>query len=428
MKPFIADFHIHSHFSIATSKECMLEYYYKWAELKGVNVVGTGDFTHPGWLAEMEKKLIPKEEGLFDLKPELIEKTNTDVPLSLREDVRFILSSEISCIYKKNGRVRKIHSLILVSNFNAVKKINSVLEKIGNIHSDGRPILGLDAKNLLEIVLESDPDSFYIPAHIWTPHFSLFGAGSGFDTIEECFEDLTPHIFALETGLSSDPAMNFRLTALDKFSLVSNSDAHSPRNLAREANIFECEKNFVSIKEAIKTKNKFNGTIEFFPEEGKYHYDGHRLCKVNLAPWETISNQGLCPVCGKKVTIGVMHRVELLATRKKGENGESVRPFESLIPLAEILAELEKSGRNTKKVQNIYFKLLSTIGNELYILREAPLSDIEKAGFSKLAFGIKRMREGKVIVVAGYDGEYGKIKVFYESSDELSQGIQLKLL
>ncbi|MBI4651147.1 hypothetical protein HY745_07675, partial [Candidatus Desantisbacteria bacterium] len=392
MNSYIADFHVHSHFSRATGKECKLEYYDKWAQ-------------------QLEEKLIPQEDGLFVLKPEIRNDIEKNIPSICKNDVRFILTSEISCIYKKKDKVRKIHVVIFAPNLTTVKKINSTLDKIGNIKSDGRPILGLDARNLLEIVLESHPQSFLVPAHIWTPHFSLFGSGSGFNTIEECFDDLTPHIFALETGLSSDPPMNWRISALDRFTLISNSDAHSPQKLAREANIFSCKKSFSAIKNAMETKNKFEGTIEFFPEEGKYHYDGHRTCKRSLTPDETIANQGKCPVCGRDVTVGVMHRVEILSDRKIGEKSKTAKPFKNLIPLVEIIAESEKVGSGSKKVETIYFKLLNIIGNELYILREAPLPDIEKAGSPLLAPGIKNMREGNVLVEAGYDGEYGKIKV-----------------
>ncbi len=412
MEQYIADFHVHSYLSRATSKESNLEYYYKFAQLKGIDVVGTGDFTHPVWLEELEKKLIPCDNKLFILNPEIGKEITKDVPVSCRKkDVHFILTSEISCIYKKNGKTRKIHVLVFVPEFSVVKKINSILDKIGNIKSDGRPILGLDVRNLLEIVLESHPLSFMVPAHIWTPHFSLFGACSGFDTIEECFEDLTPHIFALETGLSSDPPMNYRLSCLDRFTLISNSDAHSPRNLARESNILDGEKSFQSIRDALNTGNGFLGTLEFFPEEGKYHYDGHRSCKVNLAPDETIARKGICPVCEKQVTVGVMHRVELLADRKIGKRAINAKLFENLIPLPEIISEAVKTGSNSKKVQAVYFKLLNTIGNELYILRKSPIDEIKKQGYSLIAEGIQRMREGKVDVHAGYDGEYGKIKV-----------------
>ena len=426
MNAYIADFHVHSYFSRATSKDCKPEFYERWAQIKGVQIVGTGDFTHPNWLKELEEKLLPKEEGLFALKEEFKNNAEEYVPPACRNDIRFILTSEISCIYKKNGKTRKIHVVIFAQDFSVVKKINSILEKIGNIKSDGRPILGLDAKNLLEIVLESHALSFLVPAHIWTPHFSLFGSESGFDSIKECFEDLSKHIFAMETGLSSDPAMNWRLTSLDNINFISNSDAHSPQNLAREANIFSCETNFKAIKEALQTGKNFLGTLEFFPEEGKYHYDGHRSCKVNMSPSETISKKGICPVCGNKVTVGVMHRVELLADRKKGEKPmQGAKPFESLIPLPEIIAESENVGVKSKKVTAIYNKMLDKLGNELYILRQAPISEIEKAGFSFLSVGIKNMREGKVEVHAGYDGEYGRIKVFTEVKNDDSQ---LKLL
>ncbi|MBI5418093.1 DNA helicase UvrD [Candidatus Poribacteria bacterium] len=428
MKSYTADFHVHSYFSRATSKDCKLEHYDKWAQLKGVQIVGTGDFTHPGWSAEIEGKLLPSDDGLFILNPAIRAEIDKSIPVLCKNEVKFILTSEVSCIYKKNDKVRKIHVVIFAPDFATIKKINSVLDKIGNIKSDGRPILGLDVYKLLEIVLESHPLSFLVPAHIWTPHFSLFGACSGFDKIEDCFEDLTPNIFALETGLSSDPQMNWRLSALDRFSLISNSDAHSPQKLAREANVFSCERNFSAIRDALKTGKNFDGTIEFFPEEGKYHYDGHRSCKVNLAPWETISRQGMCPVCGKNVTVGVMHRVELLSDRKIGEKSQNAKPFKRLVPLTEIICEAEKVGTASKKVDAIYFKLLNTMGNELYILQEAPIEQIKKAGFPLIAHGIKQMRAGKVKVQVGYDGEYGKIKVLTYEPDKNLGETQLTLL
>ncbi len=420
---FVADFHIHSHFSRATSRNLTFEQLHKWAQLKGLQVVGTGDLTHPGWLQEMKERLEPAEEGLFRLKNEYAKAMKAEVFKACQRSVRFILSGEISSIYKKNEKTRKIHNVIFAPTFEAVEKIQAALEKIGNIRSDGRPILGLDSRNLLEIVLETDSQAYLIPAHIWTPWFSLFGSKSGFDTIEECFEDLTAHIFAVETGLSSDPPMNWRLSALDRYTLVSNSDAHSPQKLAREANLFDTELSYPAIFEALKTGDPetFLGTIEFFPEEGKYHYDGHRKCGVRWDPKTTLQHDGICSQCGKKVTVGVMHRVASLADREEGEKPTHVHPFHSVIPLPEVLAEGYGVNPNTKRVKQGYEALLTQLGAELAILQDIPLEDIERVGGTLFAEGVRRMRCGKIIAEAGYDGEFGAIKLFEKQErDSLS--------
>jgi len=414
--PFIADLHIHSYYSRATSKQLNLEHLNKWAQLKGIQVVATGDITHPQWLKELREKLEPAEEGLYKLKQEFAKQTQHEVPKPCQGEVRFILSGEISNIYKKEDRVRKNHNVVLVPSFEAAQKIQDELDKIGNIRSDGRPILGLDAKDLLEIVLEANDLACLIPAHIWTPWFSALGSKSGFDSIEECFEDLSSHIFAVETGLSSDPPMNWRVSSLDKYTLVSNSDAHSPQKLAREANIFKNEMSYPAMLQALKSGDPelFGGTIEFFPEEGKYHLDGHRKCNMRMTSEETVANKGLCPVCGKKATLGVSYRVEALADRKLGEKHERALPFESLIPLPEIVAEVKGVGVNTKTVNKQLEILLSKLGSELFILRNAELSDIEKVGGSLIAEGVRRMRTCELDIAAGYDGEFGKVKIFSE--------------
>jgi uncharacterized protein (TIGR00375 family) len=418
---FVADLHIHSHYSRATSKDLNFEHLTKWAQLKGVQVVGTGDIAHPGWLQEMKDKLEPAEEGLFRLKDEYTRAIEKEVPGACHNTVRFMLAGEISNIYKKNDKVRKIHNVVFLPTFEAVEKFQAELEKIGNIRSDGRPILGLDARDLLEIVLNTDPRAYLIPAHIWTPWFSLFGSKSGFDSIEECFEDLTPHIFALETGLSSDPPMNWRCSALDRYTLVSNSDAHSPQKLAREANLFNTELSYPAVFEALKTGDSqvFGGTIEFFPEEGKYHYDGHRKCGIRWNPKTTLEHNSICPECGKAVTVGVMHRVEVLADREEDDKQENRPPFYSLIPLPEVFAEVLGVGAASKRVQENHRALLAKLGSELTILQETPLEDIEKSGGARLAEGIRRMREGDINVAAGYDGEYGIIKLFDEREKEI---------
>ncbi|MEW6599574.1 MAG: endonuclease Q family protein [Nitrospirota bacterium] len=406
---FIADLHIHSKYSRATSREMSPESIWKWAQLKGISVIGTGDFTHPQWLRELQEKLEPSGNGLFTLKEDL---HGNDVPDTCRSDVYFMLSAEISCIYKKNDRTRKVHSLLFVPDFADAARIGLALSKIGNINSDGRPILGLDAKELLKIVMEEAPRAVYVPAHAWTPHFSVFGAVSGFDSLEECFDELTPHIHAIETGLSSDPPMNRRLSALDDITLISNSDAHSPAKIGREANIFDTEISYASIMNAIKTRKGFMGTIEFFPEEGKYHYDGHRACDVNLSPKETIAHNYLCPVCGKKLTIGVSHRVERLADRDEGFIPKGSPGHHSIIPLPEIIAETLNIGVNSKKVNHAYLNLIGKLGSEFSVLMDVAPDDIETAGSPLLREAISRMRAGEVSIRPGFDGEFGKIKIF----------------
>lgn len=375
--------------------------------MKGISVIGTGDFTHPQWLAELRGKLEPSTEGLFKLRNILVMEAG-DVPSACAADVHFVLQAEISSIYKKNGRTRKVHSIVIAPGFREVEHINRRLGAVGNLSSDGRPILGLDAKALLEIVLEASPETMLIPAHAWTPHFSVFGAASGFDSLEECFEELTPHIYAIETGLSSDPSMNRRLSALDGITLISNSDAHSPQKIGREANIFSSEISYRGIIDALKTREGFGGTIEFYPEEGKYHLDGHRNCGVRFSPEETIKNGFICPVCRRQLTVGVMHRIDSLADRKKPKK----ETFKSIIPLQEIVAECEGRGVNTKGVQKKYFDLLEALGPEFKILLDVPLKDIEKQGGERIAEAISKMRNGDIHISPGFDGEYGNVKIF----------------
>jgi uncharacterized protein (TIGR00375 family) len=409
---FIADLHIHSCFARATSRDMSLESLWRWAQLKGISVVGTGDFTHPKWYKEMKEKLdVFPDSNLFRLKENYRDK---NLPASCMGEVYFMLTTEVSCIYSRSGKVRKIHCLLFAPDFTAVSRIYTALSRIGNLSSDGRPILGLDAKRLLKIVMDISDEVMLVPAHAWTPHFSVFGAASGFDSLEECFDELTPYIYAIETGLSSDPPMNWRLSSLDKVTLISNSDAHSPSKLGREANIFDTTLSYKSISEAIKTKRGFLGTIEFFPEEGKYHYDGHRACGVSLSPGETIKHNYLCPVCGKKVTVGVMHRIEKLADREEGFRPPNAPSFHSLIPLKEIIAETMKMGVNSKKVNREYFSLIEKLGTEFKILMDSPLNDIERIGSPLLREAVGRMRSGNVHIVPGFDGEYGKIKIFEE--------------
>lgn len=406
---FIADLHIHSKYSRATSGEMSPENIWKWAQIKGISVIGTGDFTHPIWFKELNEKLEPTNSGLFRLRNDF---RTEGIPDSCKADVYFMLTAEISCIYSKNGRIRKIHSILFVPNFVDAAKIGVALSKIGNLNVDGRPVLGLDAKELLKIVLDKSPEAMLVPAHAWTPHFSIFGAESGFDSIEECFEELTPYIYAVETGLSSDPPMNWRLSALDRITLISNSDAHSPSKIGREANIFDTDISYKAMIDAIKTRNGFIGTVEFFPEEGKYHYDGHRTCGISLSPQETIKHNYLCPVCCKRVTVGVMHRVEKLADRDEGFKPKGSPFFHSIIPLPEIIAKVLKVGPNSKAVDKEYQNLLQKLGSEFKILMDVPLKDIESVGSPLISEAISRMRKGDVHIDPGYDGEYGKIRIF----------------
>ena len=424
----IADVHLHSHYSRATSKNLDFEHLTQWAQMKGVNIVGTGDIAHPGWLQEMRDKLEPAEEGLFRLKDDVASAVQQKVPAACQGAVRFMLAGEISSIYKKNDRVRKVHNVIFAPTLEAVEKIQIELEKIGNIRSDGRPILGLPSRDLLEIILEIDPQCYLIPAHIWTPWFSMLGSKSGYDSLEECFEDLSDHIFAVETGLSSDPPMNWRVSWLDKYTLVSNSDAHSPQKLAREANVFDTELAYPAIFDALKTGDPahFRGTIEFFPEEGKYHYDGHRKCNIRWTPKTTLAHDTLCAVCGKPVTVGVMHRVEVLADRAENAKPMRAHPYQCLIPLPEILSEVHGVGPTSKRVQKHYMALLSTLGSELSILQDLPLADIEQAGGALLAEGVRRVRTSEVTIAAGYDGEYGVVKLF-DKQERASFGAQMGL-
>ena len=428
---YIADGHIHSYYSRATSRNLNLEHLNKWAQIKGLKVIATGDISHPKWLGEMRQKLEPGAEGFFKLRQEFAKTTQKEVPGSCSNEVHFILSGEISNIYKKNGRVRKIHNVVFFPSFEALEKFQKTLDRIGNIHSDGRPILGLDSRDLLEIVLDTDPQGHLIPAHIWTPWFSLLGSKSGFDSVEECFDDLTPHIFAVETGLSSDPPMNWRLSMLDSLTLVSNSDAHSPDKLAREANIFDCELSYESLFAALKNKagDQFLGTIEFFPEEGKYHLDGHRKCNKRMHPQETIANNGLCPVCGLPAVLGVSYRVEELADRPEGTPSPGAKDFKSLIPLTEVLGEVMEVGAKSKKVMSSYFAMLRDLGPELEILMNLSLSDIRAHSGDLVAEAIDRMRSGRVKPVAGYDGEYGVIHIFDKNEREkiLQQGTLFSL-
>lgn len=410
---FHADLHIHSKYSRATSRDCDLEHLAYWARRKGIAVVGTGDFTHPAWIAELKQKLLPAEPGLFRLPADAERTLDDRLPAACAGLTRFMLSVEISTIYKKGALTRKIHHLVYMPDFDSAERFNARLARIGNIAADGRPILGLDSRHLLEIVLESSPDAYLVPAHIWTPWFAVLGSRSGFDTVAECYGDLADHVFAVETGLSSDPAMNWRLSFLDRYRLVSNSDAHSPAKLGREATLFDTDLDYFALRRALETGDGYVGTVEFFPEEGKYHLDGHRKCNLRLTPAETKSLGGRCPVCGQAVTVGVMHRVEALADRDESPPPPpTAGTVNNLVPLPEVLSEIAGSGPSSQTVERHYDRLLNSLGAELSILETVPVEDIARADSSLLAEAIQRLRAGQVICDAGYDGEYGVIRVF----------------
>lgn len=423
MAKFIADLHIHSKYSRATSKDMTLEELDRWADDKGILVMGTGDFTHPEWFKEIKEKLEPSEPGLFKLKKQYKKETIKGT----FSKTRFFLSTEVSSIYSRpipsgaGNRVYRIHNLIFAPDIETVEKINAQLGLIGNLKSDGRPILGLDARELAKIIFNINPEAAIVPAHAYTPWFSLFGSMSGFDSLEECFGDYAKNIFAAETGLSSDPAMNWRLSKLDNIALISNSDSHSLQKIGREANIFDTELSYHGIINAIKSgAPKFTATIEFFPEEGKYHFDGHRLCGIVFSPEETKKHKGLCPKCGKKLTIGVMNRVDQLADRqniKISTNGnyhfhKNRVPYYNLVALDKIIAEAYGVGVTAKKVKEEYGEMIKNFGSELKILLDIPIERFKNNTDERIIEGIKIMRSGKVKILPGFDGEYGKINIF----------------
>jgi len=417
--PFYADLHIHSKYSRACSRDCDLEHLAWWARRKGVTVVGSGDLTHPAWFEHLRENLEPAEPGLFRLRAEQDREVERTLPASCRGPVRFMLSVEISTIYKRDERTRKVHHLVYVPDLDAAERFNRSLGRIGNIASDGRPILGLDSRDLLEITLESGPGSYLVPAHAWTPWFAVLGSKSGFDTVDDCYADLADHIFALETGLSSDPAMNWRVSSLDRFRLVSNSDAHSPPMLGREACVFDTGMDYFSIRRALETGDGYGGTVEFFPEEGKYHLDGHRKCDVCMEPAETRRHRGRCPVCGKPLTVGVLHRVEELADRPEGTRPDGAAGFRNLIQLPQVIGEILRVGPKSKAVAAQLATLTDRLGPELGILTTAPLDEVGRVGPALLAEALGRLRAGRVLRDAGYDGEYGVIRLF--EPDELER-------
>lgn len=409
----IADLHIHSRYSRATSKDMNLDLLSLWAKIKGIDLLGTGDFTHPAHFASIEEKLEPAGNGLFVLK-----ETKTADP------VHFMLTAEVSNIYTQGGKTRKIHNLIFAPDMEAARKMNAAFSRLGNIHSDGRPIFGFSAKDLLKIVLDSSPGAMLVPAHAWTPWFSIFGSKSGFDSIEECFGDLSDNIYAIETGLSSNPEMNWRVSGLDRVTLISNSDAHSPSKLGREANVLDSPMDYHEITRIIKERDRkrFLFTIEFFPEEGKYHYDGHRDCGILFSPDETLKSGGLCPVCSKPVTVGVMSRVNALSDRPQGFHPPGAIPSRELIPLEEILAEVFETGAGSVKVKREYKRITTEAGSEFAILLDMDEREIERIAGPKVASAVSKVRNKEVNITPGFDGEFGKINIFRRAEEVVPRG------
>ena len=406
----VADFHIHSKYSRATSNQSDLDELSKWAKIKGVGLLGTGDFTHPLWLQELKEKLEPTGKGLFRYG-----------------DTTFILTTEVNTLFYKNGRAKNVHHVLLVPSIEAVEKISEELSHFGDLASDGRPLLSMEAWRLAEIVLGIDPRCMVIPAHAWTPHFAIFGSNSGFDSVEECFEHQAKNIFALETGLSSDPAMNWRLSRLDRYALVSNSDSHSGRRIGREANVFDCALDYDEITGAIRNKDrtKFLYTVEFFPEEGKYHFDGHRKCNVCWTPAQTREHKLRCSVCGRPVTVGVMHRVENLADRPEGFVPPHPIPYKHMVPLDEIIGEALGVGPTSQAVEREYVNLIRQVGDEFTILLGTPEEELKKYASGRIVEGILRVRKGQITIRPGYDGDYGKVEIF--TGEEAKKEKQLEL-
>jgi len=424
---YIADLHIHSKYSRACSANLTLSNLAAWARAKGIDILSTGDFTHPKWLAEIETRLEPAEPGLYRLKKGYVAEDGggayEKAPVARGgRDVRFFLSTELSCIYKKNGRTRRLHLLVFMPALAAVKKFVAALERLEcNLRSDGRPILGLDAKEIVKLALAADPDSLVVPAHAWTPWFSVFGSESGFDSLEECFEELTPEIHAIETGLSSDPPMNWRLSQLDRVMLISNSDAHGVRNLGREANAFELkEPSYAALTGVLRRREheKFLYTIEFFPEEGKYHIDGHRACDYYCAPDETERRGGRCPKCGKDLTRGVLGRVHALADRREGARPKQTVDFRQIVPLEEVIAGALGKGRASKAVTTAYARMIEAVAPEFDILLDVPLDKIAAAAPPRVAEAVRRVRAGQVRVRPGYDGVFGRVSIFDEAAPD----------
>ncbi|HEV3497210.1 MAG TPA: endonuclease Q family protein [Actinomycetes bacterium] len=408
--PFYADLHVHSRYARATSRNAELVELALWARRKGIAVLGTGDFTHPAWFGELQEGLVPAEPGLLRLRDDLDRAVVERLPRSCREPLRFLLQVEVSTAFHRDGGARRMHQLLYVPDLKTAATLNDRLGRRGNITEDGRPTLAMDASELLEVTLDSGDGAYLVPAHLWTPWVGVLSATSGFDSIEDCYGELSRHIFAVETGLSSDPPMNWRVSRLDRFRIVSYSDAHAPSRLGREATELDTELDYVAIRHALETGEGFQGTVELFPEEGRYYLSGHRRCGVRLEPDEARRAGLRCPVCGKRLTMGVLQRVEDLADRPAGARPDGVPGCRNLLPLDELVAEVAGVGRTSKTVRRTVDAMIERLGPELPILERLPLDAIEQAGFPEVAEAIGKVRRGQVVRVPGFDGEYGSIR------------------
>lgn len=419
---FICDFEIHSRYARACSKNITLEELARWAQIKGIKVIGTGDFTHPFWLKEIKEKLEEKEPGFFGLKDQyiLLANKNTNMPIAIKKDaIRFLLSAEVNCVYHKNKKLRKIHHIILAPDLKTVEKINESLSWYGKLSSDGRPTITLSSKDVLKTVLTIHPETLLIPSHVWTPWFGIFGSKSGYDSLEECFEEMSPYVYAIETGLSSDPEMNWRIPWLEDKAILSSSDAHSCPKIGREATCFDSEFNYNGIYKAIKSNSSSQivYTIEFFPEEGKYHYDGHRHCGICLSPAKSVKYNNICPKCNMPFTLGVLNRIHRLGSSSIFQKPAHRPPFYKIVPLEEVLSEVFNLPLGSKTLRNKYFETIQTLGEEFKILIDLDILTISDFNH-RLAQAIDKMRKGDIVIKPGYDGVFGKVSIF--SKDQFS--------
>jgi DNA helicase II / ATP-dependent DNA helicase PcrA len=413
---FYADLHLHSRYAWATSRNANLGELAWWARRKGIMVLGTGDFTHPAWFGELKESLVPAEPGLFRLRDELDRAVIERLPSSCRGQLRFLLAVEVSTAFHRDGRARRMHHLLYVPELEAAERLNDRLGRSGNLAEDGRPTLGMDARDLLEATLDSSDGAYLVPAHVWTPWVGVLSATTGFDSIEACYGELARHIFAIETGLSSDPPMNWRVSLLDRFRVVSYSDAHAPSRLGREASELDTELDYFAIRRTLETGEGYQGTVELFPEEGRYHLSGHRRCGVRLEPAEARRAHLRCPVCGKRLTMGVLQRVEDLADRPEGARPAGAAGCRNLVPLPEIVAEVTGVSTSSKTVRQAVDTMLERLGPELPLLERLPLDTIAGAGFPEVAEAIGKVRRGQIVRDPGFDGQYGSIRLASETT------------
>ena len=407
---FYADLHLHSRYARATSRNADLVELAWWARRKGITVLGTGDFTHPAWFGELKEGLVPAEPGLFRLRDELDRAVVERLPPSCRGPLRFLLAVEVSTAFHRDRRARRMHHLLYVPDLEAAAALSDRLGRSGTLVEDGRPTLGMDASDLLAATLDSGDGAYLVPAHLWTPWVGVLSATTGFDSIEACYGELARHIFAVETGLSADPGMCWQVSRLDRFRLVSYSDAHAPSRLGREATELATELDYFAIRRALETGEGFQGTVELFPEEGRYHLSGHRRCGVRLEPAEARKAGMRCPVCGKRLTMGVLQRVEDLADRPEGARPDGPAGCRSLIALPELVAEVKGVGPTSKTVRRTVDAMIERLGPELPILERLPLDAIEEAGFPAEAEAVGMVRRGQVELTPGFDGEYGSFR------------------